>query len=97
VVARLADFEKVKGSNPLRNTKEVSMSATVESYDGLCGIIATFASSNLQMRCLFEMGHGGPCSFEKHRHNFVFSFGSVNRPDLEEEFINSVIYSLQKR
>jgi hypothetical protein len=74
------------------------MSATVEDYDGLCGIIPTFASSDLRMRCHFEMGHGGPCSFEKHRHNFIIIGGCFRTSlDSEEEFENSVITSLMKK
>jgi hypothetical protein len=74
------------------------MSATVEDYDGLCGIIPTFASSDLQMRCHFEMGHSGPCSFEKHRRHFVITAGCFRGPpNPEEEFENSVITSLMKK
>jgi hypothetical protein len=42
------------------------MSST-ESFDGLCGIIAEFASSGMQIRCHYELGHHGPCSFKKLR------------------------------
>lgn len=41
------------------------MSATVESYDGLCGIIYHYSTSDRQVRCKYEFGHGGPHSWEK--------------------------------
>jgi len=43
----------------------------IESFDGLCGLIATFASSSNQIRCKYEFGHGGPCSFEKYKSQFT--------------------------
>ena len=46
------------------------MSST-ESYDGLCGIIAPFASSDLQLRCGHSLGHHGDHSWEKYRENFT--------------------------
>ncbi len=38
---------------------------STENYDGLCGIIALFSRSDRQIRCHYELGHGGPCSFKK--------------------------------
>ena len=46
------------------------MNITVESFDGLCGIIAYFASSDLQLRCFYVLGHDGECSFEKYKRHF---------------------------
>ena len=67
--------------------------SSIENYDGLCGIIPSFADSSRQIRCKYELGHGGPCSFEKYRHQFrIWSHaGSFHRPDPEESFINSVL------
>lgn len=65
--------------------------STVEDYNGLCGLIAPFSRSELQIRCKYTMGHYGPCSFEKLRHNFYFFIGATRLPDPEEEFINSVL------
>lgn len=47
----------------------------IESYEGLCRIIPTFASSGNQIRCKHEFGHSGPCSFEKYRKQFWLSAG----------------------
>ena len=81
---------------------------TVENYDGLCGIIPTFASSDLQIRCNYEIGHGGPCSFEKYKRHFYFSCGCgryeyenwlINREDddgIKRGFIDSVVYHLDE-
>lgn len=49
---------------------------STENYDGLCGIIATFASSGNRIRCKHEFGHSGPCSFEKYRNQFQIRGGS---------------------
>lgn len=79
------------------------MSSTVENFDGLCGIIPTFATSDLQIRCHYELGHGGPCSFEKHHNNFYCQAGSslnefekwllnqTNEDGIKRGFINSVL------
>lgn len=72
------------------------MSATTESFDGLCGIIATFASSNNQIRCHYELGHHGPCSFEKYRDHFICHAGCFSRPDPERGFIDSVLSHQEK-
>jgi hypothetical protein len=69
------------------------MSATVEDYDGLCGIIPTFANSSRQIRCTHELGHHGPCSFEKYRKQFWCRAGAICAPDPERKFIDSVISS----
>jgi hypothetical protein len=37
--------------------------STVENYDGLCGVIHRFASSDKQVRCSYEFGHSGPHSW----------------------------------
>jgi len=50
--------------------------STIESYDGLCGIIPTFASSDLRLRCNYPMGHHGPCSWEKYRNQFIVCAGA---------------------
>lgn len=57
--------------------------STVENFDGLCGIIARFASSDLQLRCHYELGHVPPCSFEKYRSQFHIE--SSCRPQTEME------------
>lgn len=49
------------------------MSATIESYDGLCGLIAYFSTSDLRFRCNLCIGHSGPCSWEKYKKHFVIS------------------------
>jgi len=69
--------------------------SSVENYDGLCGIIPTFSHSGLQIRCTHELGHGGPCTFEKYRRYFYSTAGSFAAPPLPEEgFLNSVMGSL---
>lgn len=76
------------------------MSST-KDYSGLCGIIASFACSSRQIRCMYEFGHGGPCSFEKHRRKFIFYAGSFGNPrylleekdedGIQQGFKNSVL------
>lgn len=68
----------------------------IESYDGLCGIIPTFASSNIRVRCTHCLGHAGPCSFEKYRHQFQIIGGTENRYYAEDKFVESVLASLKK-
>ncbi len=65
--------------------------SSVENYDGLCGIIPTFACSSRQIRCIYELGHYGPCSFEKYRRTFYLCAGAFSRPDPERGFIDSVL------
>jgi hypothetical protein len=67
--------------------------SSVENYDGLCGIIAPFASSNLQLRCEYETGHHGDHSWEKYREQFIISShcGCSLEQIREEGFINSVL------
>jgi hypothetical protein len=72
------------------------MSST-ESFDGLCGIIANFASSKNQIRCSYELGHSGPCSFEKYRDYFRIIAGSFSLPDSERGFIDSVLEHQNKQ
>ena len=74
------------------------MSTTVEDYDGLCGLWHPRASSDKQVRCKFELGHHGPCSWKDVK-GFTFRIGGSVcsagfNPD--EEFENSVITSLMK-
>lgn len=66
------------------------MSST-ENFDGMCGIIASFAHSGNQIRCKYELGHYGPCSFEKYRRPFFHYAGAFSRPDPERCFIDSVL------
>lgn len=85
------------------------MSATIEDYDGLCGIIATFASSDLRLRCSYVLGHDGSCSFEKHRRHFSITGGCFrfdfddwlnsqeDKDGVKEGFINSVVSSIMKK
>lgn len=65
--------------------------SSVENYDGLCGIIAPFASSKLQLRCQYELGHHGPCSWQKYRNHFHIMAGSFSTPGPERGFIDSVL------
>lgn len=66
--------------------------SSVENFDGLCGIIADFASSGNQIRCHYELGHHGPCSFKKYQNHFRCMAGAISSPDPERGFIESVIY-----
>lgn len=72
--------------------------STLDSYDGLCGIIANFASSDLQLRCNYCMGHHGPCSWEKYKERFMISSSCERDPAeyREEKFIESVLESQKK-
>jgi hypothetical protein len=82
--------------------------SAAESYDGLCGIIAHFSTSDLQIRCDYFVGHQGPCSFEKYKRNFyVFCGVSLkdydtwynNKEDedgIKRGFIDSVVYHEKK-
>lgn len=71
---------------------------TIESYDGLCGIIATFATSDLQLRCNHSLGHHGLCSFEKYRDQFILRSHCGPDPKWAREkgFINSVLANMKK-
>lgn len=68
------------------------MSGSVEDYDGLCGIIAPFANSNRQFKCQYELGHSGPCSWEKYRSHFICRAGAICAPDPDRGFIESVLF-----
>ena len=57
--------------------------STVESYDGLCGIIHLYASSDNQIRCKYEFGHYGPHSWHKTRVG-LHIFGGITRKEVEE-------------
>lgn len=48
------------------------MSAT-KDYDGLCGIIHLYSGSQKQVRCHYEFGHWGPCSFAKEKVHLTIS------------------------
>lgn len=39
--------------------------SSIESYDGLCGIIHRHANTDCQVRCSYEIGHHGKHSWEK--------------------------------
>jgi hypothetical protein len=43
------------------------------------------------VRCHYELGHHGPCSFRKHHHYFSIHAGAFCAPDPERKFIDSVI------
>jgi hypothetical protein len=72
--------------------------SSIESYDGLCGIIASFAASTLRLRCKYSIGHYGSCSWEKYRSQFQISGGTGNPlyyPDqdgFKRGFIDAVVY-----
>lgn len=75
----------------------------IEDYHGLCGIIPTFATSDLQIRCIYEFGHSGDCSFVKYKDHFYIWVGcnsgdfdewQLNQEDedgIKRGFINSVL------
>lgn len=70
--------------------------STVENYDGLCGIIHLYSSSDKQVRCSYELGHYGPHSWANKRVAFHI-FGGITNPCYEEDqFIASVLASLKK-
>jgi hypothetical protein len=70
--------------------------STVENYDGLCGIIAEFASPDNQLRCHYELGHHGPCSFHKYKNHCRIIAGSFHAPDPDRGFIDSVLSHQEK-
>jgi hypothetical protein len=72
--------------------------SSVENFDGRCGIIATFADSSRQIRCHYIFDHGGPCSFIKYREQFGLHSSCARNPKevKEEQFIDSVIWSMQQ-
>lgn len=61
--------------------------STVEDYSGLCGIIPSFADSGRQIRCKYEFGHSGPCSFEKYRSQFRL-WGGCSASGYERWYLN---------
>lgn len=65
--------------------------SSAENFDGLCGIIAEFADSSKQIRCNYEFGHHGPCSFKKLRNPLRGFAGAFCSPDPERSFIDSVL------
>lgn len=58
------------------------MSGSIESYDGLCGLIALFSSSDNRIRCKYEFGHSGDCSWKKYEKQFIISGGTVIDSDI---------------
>jgi hypothetical protein len=72
--------------------------SSVESFDGLCGIIHQYADSDKQVRCLYEFGHHGPCSWKEIK-GLTLHFGSCcnsSARDPETQFVNSVMVSIQE-
>lgn len=68
----------------------------IETFEGLCGQIATFASSDLQLRCLYSLGHHGKCSWSKYEKQFHID-GSCNAgPSAEQQFENSVMITIKE-
>jgi hypothetical protein len=57
--------------------------SAVESYDGLCGIIHLYASSEKQVRCKYEFGHHGPHSWVKEKVSYNIC-GGITRQEVEE-------------
>ena len=57
--------------------------SSVESYDGLCGIIHIHSSSDKQVRCKYEFGHHGPHSWAKTQVG-LHIFGGITREEVEE-------------
>lgn len=39
--------------------------SSIESYEGLCGCIHRYSTSDLRVRCKYEFAHSGPHSWEK--------------------------------
>jgi hypothetical protein len=70
--------------------------SSIENYDGLCGIIADFASSDNRLRCHYELGHHGPCSFKKYQTSFRCMAGCFSSPDPDRGFIDSVLSHQEK-
>jgi len=71
--------------------------SSLESFDGLCGWIAPWARSDLQLRCVYDITHQGPHSWAKLKKHFVVS-GCTCRYRSDEEiaeqgFLNSVYAS----
>ncbi len=38
--------------------------SSLETFDGLCGMIYIWATSDQQVRCKYEFAHAGPHSYE---------------------------------
>lgn len=70
--------------------------STVENYDGLCGIICLYASSDKQVKCNFELGHHGPHSWANKKVGFHIFGGCEDRWYEERQFIASVMASIKK-
>lgn len=70
--------------------------STVESYDGLCGIIHPSASSDRQVRCSYELGHHGSHSWNKVRVAYHIYGGTNNPYYRQDKFVESVLASLKK-
>lgn len=50
---------------------------SIESYDGLCGLIHLNSSSDLRVRCKYEFGHSGPHSWDKKNVGMTIVGGTV--------------------
>jgi len=61
--------------------------STLETYDGLCGNIARFGRSDLQLRCKYDLLHEGPCSWEKY-HNQFRVCSSCGNPNYQKSSLN---------
>ena len=68
--------------------------STVENYDGLCGIIASFGGDKNQLRCKYELSHVGAHSWEKYRQQYTIQSycGRSDEQVAERRFIDSVIH-----
>ena len=71
--------------------------STVENYDGLCGVIHRYASSDKQVRCNYELGHHGSHSWAKKKVAFHICGCTDNRYYKEEMFEASVLASIKKK
>lgn len=70
--------------------------SNIESYDGLCGIIHLYATSDKQVRCHHSLGHHGKHSWADKKIALHIVGGTENRHYAEDKFIESVLASLKK-
>ena len=70
--------------------------STVENYDGLCGIIHLYASSDKQVRCTYELGHHGKHSWANKNVDYHISGCTEDRFYDEKKFIDSVLFHKNK-
>jgi hypothetical protein len=54
--------------------------SSIESYDGLCGLVHHYSSSDKRVRCNFEFGHSGPHSWDKKKLRLCIQGGSFRTP-----------------